>query len=343
MAGVQHNAGVLNRARVFAVVLVLSMGSLVLVTAVLGCGERTGDDGSLGNELQVVVVDDRGKQVTLDQPPQRIAAMTSFAVELLMAMDTTPVARFPDPDLYPPTAEAIPQVTKLGRGTTHRLDIEELIATNPDLIILHTVYGGVADNVESSVGVPVMVLNITSIDQLRESAELFAQLTGDASAADKVLADLDRTLVWLDEALADQSPGDRPRTVSLLGMGGGEYFSHRGNHFMGSLLKAAGANNLAADREAHSRYRSLSPIDLEKLIDQDPEVIFLIPYGDSDAEQVVAEFRRDPAVQSLRAVRDGRVHVLPDTIYTSQPGPRAGEALRTLYAHLYPDRAQPDG
>lgn len=312
-----------------------------LVLGIVGCGDEPqgtpGQSDEPANDRSIVIEDNRGQQITLDAPPERIAAMTSFAVEILMAMDKTPVARFPDPDLYPPEASAIPEVTKLGRGTTHRLDIEQLIASDPDLIILHTVYGGVADNVQQAVGVPVMVLNITSIDELRDKAELFAKLAGNASASSAVIGDLDKTLAWLRQHV----PEDKPKTVSLLGMGGGEYFCHRGNHFMGSLLDAAGADNIAAGREAHARYKSLSPIDLEKLIAEDPEVIFLIPYGDSDAGQVVADFRADPAIQSLKAVRDGRVHVLPDTIYTSQPGPRTGEALRTLFGHLYPDAEAP--
>jgi len=303
----------------------------------MGCGENAGKDDSADNAEAITVTDDRGETVVLDGPPQRIAALTSFAVEILMSMDTEPVARFPDPDLYPPEAEAIPEVTKLGRGTTHRLDIEQLIAADPDLVILHTVYSGVAGNVQTAVDAPVLVLNITSIADLRDKAELFAELAGDPSKADAVLGDLDKTLAWLQEHV----PEDKPRTVSLLGMGGGKYFAHRGNHFMGSLLDAAGADNIAAGREAHSRYTSLSEMDLEKLIAEDPEVIFLIPYGDSDVEQVVADFRADPAIGSLKAVRDGRVHVLPDTIYTSQPGPRTGEALRTLYGHLYPDAEGP--
>lgn len=304
---------------------------------IIGCGDQPQDTTAPADAQAIVLEDDRGQKITIDHPPQRIAAMTSFAVEILLAMDKTPVARFPDPDLYPPEAASIPEITKLGRGTAHRLDIEQLIAADPDLIILHTVYGGVADNVQQAVGVPVMVLNITSISELRDKAELFAHIAGDESAAQAVFDDLDKTLGWLDENV----PKDRPKTVSLLGMGGGEYFCHRGNHFMGSLLDAAGADNIAAGREAHAKYKSLSPMDLEKLIAEDPEVVFLIPYGDSNPEEVIAKFHSTPAVQSLQAVREGRVHILPDTIYTSQPGPRAGEALRVLYGHLYPDAEAP--
>ncbi|MEM9415760.1 MAG: ABC transporter substrate-binding protein [Planctomycetota bacterium] len=307
---------------------------------VTGCGDAPGaatDTDTPQIDGGFTVTDDRGREFVFDAPPKRIAAMTSFAVEILMAMDTTPAARFPDPDLYPPEAASIPEVTKQGRGTTHRLDIEQLIAADPDLVILHTVYSGVADNIEQALGVPVMVLNITSVEDLRDKAALFAQFAGDPSAAEAVLGDLDRTQAWLEANV----PDDRPRTVSLLGMGGGEYFCHRGNHFMGSLLDTAGADNMMAEREADSKYKSLTPIDLEKLIDEDPEVIFLIPYGDADHDAVVAEFEAHPAVASLRAVRDGRVVVLPDTIYTSQPGPRTGAALRTLFGHLFPDAEAP--
>ena len=309
-----------------------------LLLGLVGCGEKQQGETDQADNKAIVVKDNRGETVTLEQPPKRIAAMTSFAVEILMAMDQTPVARFPDSDLYPPEAEAIPEITKMGRGTTHRLNIEELIGADPDLVILHTVYSSVAENITRDVGVPVLVLNIKSIDDLREKTELFAKLANDPAKAQAVLGDLDRTLDWLGE----NTPEDKPKTVSLLGMGGGTYFCHRGDHFMGSLLDAAGADNIAAEREADAKYKSLSPIDLEKLIAEDPEVIFLVPYGDADHDAVVAEFKAHPAIQSLKAVRDGRLYVLPDTIYTSQPGPRTGEALRTLFGHLYPDAEAPN-
>lgn len=311
---------------------------IALLLGLAGCGEEQGETSTDSAEA-FTFTDNRGETVVLDGPPERIAAMTSFAVEMLMAMDKTPVARFPDDALYPPQAQAIPEVNKLGGNSEHRLDVEQLIARSPDLVILHTVYAGVADNIEQSVGAPVLVLNIKSIDELREKFALFGKLTQNPDAAEQMTADLDQTLAWLEE----HAPADKPRVLSLLGMGEGQWFAHRGNHFMGSLLGAVGAENIAAGDEAHGRYRSLSPIDLEQLIIKDPDVIFLIPYGDADTEQVVEGFSTHPATRSLRAVREGRIHVLPDTIYTSQPGPRTGEALTNLYRYLHPDAEVPEG
>lgn len=318
----------------------LGLAALAVPAGLGGCGDRATGGGDAGDAhaATIEVTDDRGQTVTLDGPPKRVAAMTSFAVEILMAMGNKPVARFPDPDLYPPEAGSIPEVDKNRGNRTHKLEIEQLIATDPDLVILHTMYAGVAENVGAAVGAPVLVLNITSIEDLRQTTGLLAGLSGDPGAAERLMRDTDRTLAWLE----GNKPATRPRALSLLGMGANTWYCHRGNHFMGSLLEAAGADNIAADREAHGRIAELSPIDYEALIQYDPEVIFLIPYGDRDADAVIAEFKASAVFKDLSAVKSGRFHVLPDTIYTSQPGPRAGEALQTLFKHLHPEAEAPD-
>jgi iron complex transport system substrate-binding protein len=131
---------------------------------------------------------------------------------------------------------------------------------------------------------------------------------------------------------------DQPRVLSLFGTNDA-WYAHRDNSFMGDLLNVLGARNIAADAEAHDRYRSLAPIDIERVVAQDPDVIFIIPYNDAGPD-VISSFMAHPAFQSLRAVREGRAHVLDGPIYTSHAGPRAGEALRTLYGYLYPDAAE---
>lgn len=297
-----------------------------------------GDGPSAGVAVEgngITVMDDRGRAFHFDAPPKRIAACSAFAVEILMALDTRPAARFEDPDLYPSSAADVPVV---GRSHSTGPDVEQLIAANPDVIILHEVYGNFADAVEGAVGVPVMVMNIKTLDQVGEKLDLFGKLTGEAEKAQALIADLDRTRAWLDE---HRPEGGQPKALSLFGTDDA-WYAHRNNHFMGSLMMAVGAENTAGDDEAHTKYRSLSPIDLEMAIAKDPEVIFLIPYGDAQADQVIERFNSHPATRSLRAVREGRVHLLDDTIYTSQPGPRSGRALRNLYTLLYPDQPKPD-
>ena len=309
-----------------------SLASLLLALAFLivtGCAERQGEATPSEGTSAIVVVDDTGREFEFDAPPKRIAACAAFALETLMALEHEPVARFEAANLYPPEAESIPTVAR-----THSVgpDVEQLIAAQPDLIILHKVFESFAPAVEQSVGVPVMVMRVDSVEGVREKVRLFGTLTGKPDEAEALLFDLDATA----DSIETHSPEDKPLALSLLG-NEDNWYAHRENHFMGSLLDTAGAVNLAATDESHAKYKALAPIDLEQIIIKDPDVIFLIPYGDADREMVIKRFTDHPATQSLRAVREGRLHVLPDTIYTRQPGPRTGEALRHLVAMIYPD------
>lgn len=326
------------------VVVVLGLIGLgVYLTSGPGGDDVAGRSGSAGGGIEagdhagstpIIVKDDRGERFVFETPPKRIAALSADALETLIALGVTPVARFEDPNFYPPEAASIPTVAR-----SHAVppDIELLISQDPDLILLHWVYRGHAEEVARLVSCPVMVLRTENLEDVLAKFELLGRITGKAEQAEALSADLERTVDWLAE---DQPTGGRPVALSLLGQEEA-WYAHRNNHFMGSLLTAAGAENAAGEDEAHSRYRSLAPIDLERVIQADPEVIFIIPYAEANEQVIRDNFNNHPATQSLRAVRNGRVHVLPYTLYSSQPGPRTGQALRELYRLLYPDRPGP--
>lgn len=282
----------------------------------------------------IEVRDALGDVYRFEEPPARIAALSAFSLEILMEMGVTPVARFEDPFLYPAEASGIPTV---GRSHETGPDIEQLLAADPDAILLHWVYRNKAEEVSEQVGCPVLVLNISDIDAIRGTFELLAGLIGDPQKAEPMVEDLERTRAWL---AAHQPAEGRPVALSLLGQED-TWYAHRDNHFMGSVLKEAGAVNAAGQDEPHGRFRSLSPIDLEMVIAKDPEVIFIMPYGDADQRVVIDNFNNHPATGSLRAVRNNRVHVLPYTM-ASQPGPRSGKSLRSMYKLIYPEQPGPD-
>lgn len=315
-----------------------AVSAVLLTFAVLGltvgcqtAGRAAGGDTPTCEPIRVT--DDIGGVFEFEDPPERIAALSSFSLEMLMALGHTPVARFDAPSQYPPESQA---VSVIGRSYQTGPDIDHLKAQQPDLVVLHPIYAKFAASVEEAVGAPAMVLNVKSVDEVRQKLELFGRLVGKPDAAEAMIAELELTR----RRIADQTSAiaGRPVAVSLLGRED-RWYAHRGDHFMGSLLSDVGAENAATNDKADKRYRSLAPIDLGQLVEKDPDVIFLIPYGEDDAKIIVDNFNNDPATQSLKAVKNSRVHILPDTIFTRQPGPRTDKALKTLYRHLYPDAA----
>ncbi len=281
----------------------------------------------------VTVTDERGRVLTFTKTPTRFAACSSFALETLMALGVEPVVRIDVPPVFPEQAESIPVVD---RSHSTGPDVEKLIAMQPDAILLHNVFGEFADSVQQTVGVPVILHQVKSLEQVRQYIEMLGRLTGKTERAQQLLDDVDATVEWIQQRPVR---GDKPRVLSLFGTNDA-WYAHRRNAFMGDLLDVLGVDNIAAEAEAHERLRSLAPIDLERVIAQDPDVIFVIPYNDADP-QVIKDFMAHPAFRSLRAVRTGRAHLLEGPIYTSHAGPRAGVALRTLYGLLYPDQPQP--
>lgn len=278
------------------------------------------------------VTDDRGRTATFAAPPQRIAACSSFALEVLMALDAPPVVRFESRDLYPPEAAEIPIV---GRSHSTGPDLEALAAHRPQVILLHEVFASFADPIERTLRVPVLLINVRSLEELPQKIGLIGQLTGKEAEARALLADLEETRAELRRRRPAETPA--PRVLSLVGTDDA-WYAHRSTHFMGSLLAEVGAENIASRQQVDAQFRQLAPIDLEQVLIADPEVIFLFAHG-NQPEAVLKRFAEHPAYRSLRAVRTGRVHTLPNTIYTSQPGPRAGEALRELFRLIYPQSA----
>lgn len=316
-------------------------GRTVTVVGVVACvallatalGAEAPKAGTKRQDKALVVTDSAGRSHRIEQAPKRFAACSSFSVETLIGLGVQPVARFEVKPVYPPAAKKVPVV-----GTSYSTgpDVEKLIALRPDVVMLHDVFGAFADSVQKRVGVPVILHQVNSVADVRTYVTMLGELTGKPAAAARLLDDMDATLAWVTEQPATGRP---PRVVSLFGTNDA-WYAHRSNSFMGSLLEALGAQNVAANADAHERHRSLAPIDIERLLVEDPDVIFIIPYNRANPE-VIEEFMAHPAFKSLRAVRNGRAHLLDGTIYTSHAGPRAGEALRTLYPYLWPDRPKP--
>jgi len=70
-------------------------------------------------------------------------------------------------------------------------------------------------------------------------------------------------------------------------------------------------------------------ITVEDLLKRDPEIILLSP-------ESRARYVADPRWRALRAVRENRLLAV-DTTLVYRPGPRLGEAARSVAQLLHPD------
>nr|CRH08191.1 Putative vitamin B12 transport protein [Candidatus Magnetococcus massalia] len=87
--------------------------------------------GYLQAAATVEVADDRGRIFTFQAPPQRIITLTPHLTELLYLMEggdrLVATVEFSN---YPPAAQSVPRI-----GNYERLDMEQLLALKPDLVL----------------------------------------------------------------------------------------------------------------------------------------------------------------------------------------------------------------
>lgn len=300
--------------------------SLVVAT---GCNRSPTDPQASDSATAITFTDDAGRGITLAEPADRIVAGASFAVELLMALDHPPVLRpdVPERKIHPEAARSIPTFpVQHGTGP----DAEAIAAARPDLVILHVNFAPFAENISQTLDVPVALFEIGSIDDVATKLELFGRITDQQQQAAQQVEALRQ---GVSGAVAEL-PHTHPRVLALFGTPEA-FYAYRDSSYLGSMISALDGVNLAADQEALGGMRSIAPLNLEQAIGHHAQVILVIPHGPPHA--VMAHLSAHPAWSQMPAVKSGRVHVLDEGLFSSNPGPRAPQALRQLKSLLYPE------
>lgn len=244
------------------------------------------------------VTDDIGRQVHLAAPAQRIVSLAPHITELLFAAGAgghiVGTVDFSD---YPPAAGDIPRI-----GGAANVDLERLVALDPDLVILWG--GGTPAALIGAIrrlGYPVYESEPSSLPQIAASLRAFGALAGTGPIAGRAAARFSRRLARLRLRYV----GDRPMRV-FFQFWGQPIFTVNKEHFISRVISLCGGINVFA---------GLSPltpqVGVEAVLTADPDVI--INGGGSGT----ARWRRWP---ELRAVRNGDVYAIdPDLLLRPTP------------------------
>jgi iron complex transport system substrate-binding protein len=259
--------------------------------------------------------DDFGDTLQLHAPPRRIVSLNPSTTELLFAIGAgTRLVGRTTYDRWPDAALTIPD---LGPGL--RPNVESVLAARPDLVLLYAS----DDNRDAArrlraAGVATAAYRVDRIADFRRVALALGALTGDSAAARATVDSVGATIERVRAVTASlQRPAvfwplyDQP----LLATGGGS--------FLNELIDVAGGSNV------YGFMPEPSPrITVEDLLKRDPEIILLSP-------ESRARYVADPRWRALRAVRENRLLAV-DTTVVYRPGPRLGEAARSIARLLHP-------
>jgi iron complex transport system substrate-binding protein len=271
----------------------------------------------------VTLTDDEGTEVTIPAEPQKIVSLTPATTEILFTIGAGDrvVGKVEDVANFPPEAADIPIVARFDG-----VDIEQVVALEPDLVISAGVGLTQGDAVEQLRGaeIPVLVIYPTTIDGGLAGIRLIGQATGFADTADSLAIGMEQRIDELERLAATAT--DKPRVFYEIDVTGG-IFTPPADSIYGEMFVLAGAEPISGDASYS--------ISLEELVAADPEVILL---GDA-AYGVTAESVADrPGWKGMTAVKDGAISPIDDILVT-RPGPRLVEGLEALIRAIHPELA----
>jgi iron complex transport system substrate-binding protein len=294
----------------------------VALLALAACSDDDSGDGAetpspTTVDFAVTITDSHGDELTFEEPPERVVALAPSFVEIICAIDACGVLVAVDENSnYPPAVESI---TKL---SGFQPSVEEIVASEPDLVVIWFDPGGLEEALEG-LGITVLFLDLPeSLMGIYDQIALLGDVVNKQDEAEGLVADMQSRV---------------ESVTSLLPVGGGPSVYHELDNtlfsvgpgsFVADLYDVLGAANIA--NETGSEGPQLSN---EAIIDADPEVIILADEGFGESPESVAA---RAGWNVISAVETGRIHgVDPDLI--SRPGPRIVDALDDLAIFLYPE------
>jgi iron complex transport system substrate-binding protein len=269
--------------------------------------------------------DDLGRPFPLpERTPERIVSMAPNVTEILFALGlgdrVAGVTRFCD---YPPEARSIRRI-----GGLVDPNIEIIQSLDPGLIIA---FRGnplrLVDRIRK-LGLPVFVLDIgQGLEALFPLIAKIGRVTRTEGRAGELAAGLKRRLESVDAAISEV--GMRPKVFVLLyGQG---LWTCGGESYVDDLIARAGGTNVAS-----SLPKKWVLYKREQILEDDPDVIFILARSREDFATGRDWLLRKARVESVAAVRSGKVYELDENA-ASRFGPRLVDVLDRMARLLHPE------
>ena len=274
--------------------VVLAAGALVLLAGAAPAADTRSVADSAERRVEVPARVDR---VYAAGGPATIFLYT-LAPEKMLGW-TRPLG--PEERAFVPARYAdLPTLGRLtGRGNT--ANVEVVLAARPDLIFdygsLTATYRSLADRVQQQTGVPYLLFD-GSLSTIPSVYARAGNLLGVGDRGRELGRYAERLLAETDQRVARVPAARRPAVYYARGPKGLET-AVRGSINVESLERL-GARNVAEGLGG-----GLASVSPEQVLAWDPEIIIAIDPA------FVASVRTDPVWKSVRAVREGRVYLVP--------------------------------
>ncbi|HFJ9438113.1 MULTISPECIES: ABC transporter substrate-binding protein [Bacillus] len=305
--------------------------SITLFTAILsifflliGCSAK-GDEKASATKTEkekVEVTDLSGRKVTFDKVPETFATLSMGDMNIIHALGGKIVGR---PDAKITLPEDIKKVQVIGNA--HQPNFEQIASLKPDVLIANNGFQKNVPTVEGQ-GTKVMISSANSLQDIQKNIELYGTIMKKEGKAKE-----------LNQKINDQiKTYEKKSDVKALLVYGapGTYLAALPTSLSGDILEKTGGKNIAANFPEMKEYPQYAQLSVERIIEANPDVIYLITHGDPNSVKKAfeGEMMKNEAWKNLDAVKQNRVVILPPDLFGSNPGTKVTEAMDFMYKSI---------
>ena len=324
--------------------IIASFLAFFLVSSMLcvGCNNRQKKAATTPQQSgiqKIVVTDSLERQIEIPDKIERIVVTYPTGGHIVCALgEQDKLVGIDTPSINNAFFNAIkPGFSSLpSPGSPGGVNVEELIALNPDLVIVAGRNKEIVKNLEQH-GLRVFGIVAEDLEELKDSMENLGKALGREDRAAQFIKYYDETIEMVRKKTKNLQPEKKPG-VYLVGSGGllSTCSEEMYQHF---LIGLAGGRNVAANEEGESTpghgWFKISP---EQLIKWNPDIIVVTQYAPGiSPEQILADER----FQGLNAVKNKQVFWFPSKLNSwDNPTPQAALGIKWLAKKIHPDKFQ---
>jgi len=307
-----------------------------VVMMLVACSSEEVDTEAVNEKLEPVVINNEGFVIEYDQIPKQAVSLNQHVTEIMLALgleDSMVGTAYLDNEIYEPLKEAYLKVPVLSEQYPSK---EEIVAVEADFL-----YGGWASafnekNIATREELKKLGINSYLQSSSVQVGPTLEDIYSDIRNIAKIFRIEERGEALINqmneeiEQITSQLPEvTEPLDVLVFDSGETDVFTATQN-FMNTLVEMAGGNNVFADIEGN-----WATVSKEDAVERQPDVIVVIDYGTTTAEQKIEFLKNDPALSQTPAVQNEHFVLLP--LSAASEGVRVAEALDILAKGFYPE------
>jgi len=260
----------------------------------------------------VTLLDDRGEEITISGPPERIVSVGALYTQIVVDLGAIDrLVAVGETSDNPPEVVALPTV-----GPSFAPSVEVILSQEPDLVLGATDYGGERPALEAA-GVTVFSTPLLAgVNDILETVRATGQAIGAEAEASSLVGSIASEIVAAEvEVLGLPTT----RAAFLYAAMPDDPYAAGGGTIENEVILRAGGENVFADVSGFSR------VAIEAILERDPDVIFTAPAH-------VETISDHPLFQGVSAVRHGRIVGIRASVVAST---RVVEALRAMIEAMH--------